>query len=129
MAIPSRPIDAYKALIDELVNETSRSLAAKTVAKKGAFRETSDYAVFNDLISSLAPQRRRLLSQMLEQERIGAIHDVLALLTASISPDGVGLTFQGEPMPVELSGMGLHGDYIGRRNGWEWPDDGDPTAG
>jgi hypothetical protein len=26
-------------------------------------------------------------------------------------------------MPVDLSGMGLHGDYIGRRDDWEWPDD------
>jgi hypothetical protein len=30
-----------------------------------------------------------------------------------------------ESMPVELSGAGLHGDYIGRRDGWEWPNDGD----
>lgn len=28
------------------------------------------------------------------------------------------------PLPamlVGLSGMGLHGDFIGRRDGWDWP--------
>ena len=23
-------------------------------------------------------------------------------------------------MPVELSGVGLHGDYVERRDGWDW---------
>ena len=46
-------------------------------------------------------------------------------LTWWISSQGLGLTFWGESMPVELSGAGLHGDYISRRDGWEWPNDGD----
>jgi hypothetical protein len=29
--------------------------------------------------------------------------------------------FQGGPMPVELSGMGFHGDFVGCRQGWERP--------
>ena len=62
---------------------------------------------------------------MLNDERMGAIHDALAVLTWWISSQGLGLTFWDEFMPVELSGAGLHGDYIGRRDGWEWPNDGD----
>jgi len=123
MANLTRPIDAYKALIDQLVNETSHSVTAKTVVERGTFLETSAYAVFNDLIGPLGPERRRLLSQILDEERVGAIHDVLAVLTWWISPQGLGFTFRGESMPVDLSGMGLHGDYIGRRQDWEWPDD------
>lgn len=61
---------------------------------------------------------------MLQEERDGAIHDVLAGLTWWIDCQEVGFTFRGESMPVDLSGMGLHGDYIGRREGWDWPDDG-----
>src|SRR6266446_1253502 len=75
MANLTRPIDAYKALIDQLVNETSHSVTAKTVVERGTFLETSAYAVFNDLIGPLGPERRRLLSQMLDEERVGAIHD------------------------------------------------------
>ena len=56
---------------------------------------------------------------MLNDERMGAIHDALAVLTWWISSQGLGLTFLGESMPVEWSGAGLHGGYIGRRHGWE----------
>ena len=64
---------------------------------------------------------------MLLQERWGAIHDVLAVLTWWMSSEGLAFTFQGEPMPADLSGMGLHGDFAGRRQGWEWPNDGRPA--
>jgi hypothetical protein len=46
---------------------------------------------------------------------------VLAVLTWWMSSEGLAFTFQGEPMPVELSGMGLQGDFVARRQGWEWP--------
>jgi len=49
------------------------------------------------------------------------MHDVLAVLTWWTNCQDVALTFRGEAMPVEQSGMGLHGDYIGRLDGWEWP--------
>jgi hypothetical protein len=63
---------------------------------------------------------------MIHTERIGAIHDVLAVLSWWVAARKVGFSFRGESMPVELNGMGLHGDYIGRLDGWEWPKDGDP---
>jgi hypothetical protein len=71
----------------------------------------------------LTTEERSLLIQMLTHERAGAIHDVLAAITWWIDCRDVGLTYRGEPMPVQLSGMGLHGDYVGRRDGWEWPGD------
>jgi hypothetical protein len=83
--------------------------------------------VFNQLVHLLTPEQRRLLGDMLLQERWGTIHDVLAVLTSWISSDGLAFAFQGEPMPVDLSGTGLHGDFVGRLQGWEWPDNGGPT--
>ena len=64
-----------------------------------------------------------MLARMLHAERVAAIHDVLAVLTWWIVARGVGFTFRGETMPIELSGEGLHGDYIGRVDNWEWPDE------
>jgi hypothetical protein len=122
-----RPVDAYKAIVDQLVDETTRSVTQRLVTGRGFFLETSDHAVFNPLVRSLTPEQRRLLGDMLLQERLGGIHDVLAVLTDWMSSDGLAFTFQGEPMPVDLSGMGLHGDLVGRRQGWEWPNDGGPT--
>ena len=47
---------------------------------------------------------------------------VLAALSWWVDCQDVGLDVSGDTrMPVDLSGMGLHGDYVGRRDGWEWP--------
>ena len=122
--MPLRPVDAYKAIIDQLVTETSHSVTGKAVAESSSFSEPSYLAAYNRLTCSLTPEQRVLLSEMLHEERSGAIHDVLAVLTWWILTRDVGLTFRGEPMPVELSGMGLHGDYVGRLQAphWEWPE-------
>ena len=120
---PSRPVDAYKAIIDQLVNETSLSVHEKLVVEKGIWYGSRVEEPANTFVQSLSTDQRRILAQMLHDERTGAIHDVLADLTWWITTRRVGLTFKGEPMPLELSGMGLHGDYVGRLNGWEWPEE------
>jgi hypothetical protein len=97
-------VDAYKTIVDQLVNETTHSVMQQLVTERGFFLETSDYAVFNRLVRSLTPEQRRLLGDMLLQERWGTIHDVLAVLTWWMSSDGLAFTFQGELMPVDLSG-------------------------
>jgi hypothetical protein len=127
MSSSRRPVDAYKALVDQLVNETAHSVTQQLVTERGYFLETADNAVFNKLVRALTPQQRGLLGDMLLQERCDAIHDVLAVLTDWASIKGLAFTFEGQPMPVDLSGMGLHGDFVGRLDGWEWPDNDDPT--
>jgi hypothetical protein len=118
---PATPIDAYKAIIDQLVGETRLLGSSGHVAESTFFSKAPAHRGFNDFIQSLPPEHRLLLSEMLQEERDGAIHDVLAALNWWITAREVGLTFRGKPIPVELSGMGLHGDYVGRRDGWDWP--------
>jgi hypothetical protein len=118
---PATPIDAYKAIIDQLLSETRRLGSSEHVAKSSIFSRAPVHGAFNDFLGSLNRTQRELLASMLQEERDGTIHDVLAALTWWIISRGVGLTFHGEPMPVDLSGMGLHGDYVGRREGWDWP--------
>lgn len=72
-------------------------------------------------MASLSPSQRSILAGMLSQERRGAMHDVFAELSWWISCRDVALTYRAEVMPVDQSGMGLHGDYIGRLDDWEWP--------
>jgi hypothetical protein len=120
---PSRPIEAYKQIIDQLVTETSHGGREKAVVREISFSDLSDDRVFNPFIKSLSTGQRQMLAQMLHAERVAAIHDALAVLTWWVLAREVGLTFRGEPMPVELSGMGLHGDYIGRLDDWQWPKD------
>ena len=77
---PSRPIDAYKAIIDQLAMETLQQGAGFQVADKGIFSKAPEHCRFNEFIASLTPDQRKM-SQMLNEERDGAIHDVLALLS------------------------------------------------
>ena len=120
------PLDVYKQIIDDLV-QRSPSLGARLVVEKGIFSKAPDLQPLNGLVQSLKPDQRAMLAQMLTHERSSAIHDVLAAITWWIDCCNVGLTYRGEPMPVQLSGMGLHGDYVGRRDDWEWPKHEDPA--
>ena len=124
---PARPIEAYKAIIDELVSETSHSVHERSIVEEGVWLKARDAEPANAFVRSLSLDQRRMLARVVHDERTAAIHDVLALLTWWISTRGVRLTFQREPMPVELSGQGLHGDYVGRLNDWEWPENDDAS--
>jgi hypothetical protein len=123
----AHPVDVYKAIIDQLVSETRTGGAGFQVADKSIFSKAPAHRSYNEFIASLSPDQRKLLAEMLQRERDGAIHDLLAVLSWWIDCREVGLTHNGQPMPVDLSGMGLHGDYVGRRDGWEWPKDSDVT--
>ena len=120
--MPSSPVDAYKQIIDQLVAR-SPSLGARLAEEQAIYSKAPDHQTLNAFVQSLTPEQRTLLAEMLTHERFAAIHDVLATITWWIDCREVGLTFRGEAMPVQLSGMGLHGDYVGRRDDWEWPKD------
>lgn len=119
----SLPVDAYKAIIDQLVSETSYGVSEKLVATEGIFSRAPAEQEFNSFVQALSFEQREALAKMLHSERTAAIHDVLAVLSWWIDVGSVGFTFRGESMPVDLSGMGLHGDYVGRQHDWEWPND------
>ena len=117
----TRPLDVYKHIMDTLVQETLVSPASAHVVESGHYSKAPDHRRFNDFIQSLSSAQRQSLAELLQEERDATIHDVLAVLSVWIDCHDVGLTYRGEEMPVDLSGMGLHGDYAGRRDGWEWP--------
>ncbi|WP_425512233.1 DUF6547 family protein [Xanthomonas arboricola] len=124
MADSAVRISIYRDIIDQLVSETRMySALAKRAEANEPFPVESEQSAFNRLLSSLTREQRTLLSETLLQERHSAIHDTLAALTWWIDSRGIGLTVHDQPMPVDLSGMGLHGDYVGRADGWEWPSD------
>lgn len=121
-ATPMKPVEVYKHIIDQLVERTP-SLGARLVREEGSYSKAPAFHHTNDLVRALTTEQRAILAEMLTHERESAIHDVLAALTWWIDCREVGLTYQGKPMPTQLSEMGLHGDYIGRRDDWEWPTD------
>jgi hypothetical protein len=118
---PSSPVDAYKQIIDQLVRRSTSGVHERLVRESGIYLKSPVATCENELVASLSNQQREVLATMLRQERVSAIHDVLAELTWWLLCREVGLTFRGEPMPFELSGMGMHGDFVGRLDNWEWP--------
>ena len=117
---PSQPVDAYKAVIDDivkLVDGPHKPQDAENRVSRAA-RRTPD---FNEFVQSLSADQRAVLAQMLREERVSATHDVLASLSWWLSCGDVGLTWRGQPMPVDLSDMGLHGDFVLRLEEEPWP--------
>jgi hypothetical protein len=118
---PTTAIDAYKAIIDQLVDETSNGVSERLLRESGIYTKAQGESAANEFAQSLTEQQRELLATMLRQERVGAIHDVLTALTWWRACREVGWTFRGITMPFDLHGMGMHGDYIGRLDDLEWP--------
>ena len=118
---PSTPVEAYKAIIDQLVDEVTPGISERLIREEAILSKAPAQAAANRFVQSLTAEQRMLLADMLHHERGSAIFGVLSCLTWWLCCREVGLTFQGQPMPFELSGMGLHGDYIARCDGWEWP--------
>jgi hypothetical protein len=121
---PRTPLEAYQAIIDGLVRETrAHSVKATRVETNELFPERSAGARHNEFLRTLTPDQRKNVAELIREERDGAIHDVLAALTWWMTARDLQLTWGGQPMPTDLSDMGLHGDYVGRCNGWPWPSD------
>jgi hypothetical protein len=114
--------ETYKKIIDQLVNETTSSISARLVRQESIYSRSLDAGEENKFVSGLKESDREILARMLEEERKAAIHDVLADFTWWIDAQNVEWSVNGTKMKVDLSGMGLHGDYIGRLDDWEWPD-------
>lgn len=127
--IPTRPIDAYKRIIDDLVDRTP-GISSRLVREEGIFTKSLSPAVedMNGFVRSLTPEQREILARMLVDERAAGIGEVLSALSWWFTCQGLAFVYRGEPMPVELSGMGLHGDYVGRLEGWQWPLETPPKA-
>jgi len=112
--------DIYKKFIDDLV-EDEINVSAKLIEEQGIYAKDDELHSLNDFVSRLNEVDRDILIKMLKEERKNVTHDILATLTWLIDCYDVTICHKGKEMPVQLSGMGLHGDYIGRIQGWEWP--------
>jgi hypothetical protein len=116
-------MSTYQRIIDQLVAETRENSAySKRVSANLPFPVESEQSAFNDLLISLTNEQRVLLSKVLLEERHSSIHDVLAVLSWWIECRGVGLSVKDHAVQVGFSGMGMHGDYVGRVNNWAWPE-------
>ncbi len=116
---------AYSEFIDQLVAETRlQSVLADRLSRGSAFRHPGGDSKFNRLLESLSAEQRHLVAEVLMEERHSAIHDVLAVMSWWSSSRGLSFMAEGKELETGLSGMGMHGDYVGRCDGWQWPGSG-----
>ena len=123
MVIPTDPAGAYQRIIDECV-EFAKDVIADRIRSGTLVVPTDPDAPENVLVRSLSGSQKETLAGMLDKARSGGVHDLLSRLTWWIESQGLRLSYRGQPMPVDFSGMGLHGDYIGRlvkEDPWDWP--------
>jgi hypothetical protein len=120
----------YQQIIDQLVTETRPSTSAEWVVTEGKFTNQPSKSAWNAFVVSLSEPQRKILAELLQDERDAGISDVLTLLTWWMECGDVSLTVRGEPVfapgtaPVGVLGVGLHGDYVARCQGGGW--DGTP---
>ncbi|WP_414492952.1 DUF6547 family protein [Stenotrophomonas maltophilia] len=111
--------EACQTIIDGLVRCSEGCVPAQRLEK--TLPLVGEQAVAA-LSYSLTDDQRKRVAEALRSERSAAIHDALVILAEWIDCRGLTLHPDGEVMPVDLSGMGLHGDFVGRATGWEWPE-------
>lgn len=129
--LPSSARQAYKAAIDALVEDTQRNVCDRSVRGDGVYRNADGYAEANALVESLSPDQRRVLAEILLDQRKSAISSALALADWKLLDDLV-VTYRGVALPLDRATLqcegGPHGDYLARSEGWNWLDDDGPSA-
>ena len=112
------------AIIDELVQRTSTVVPEELLRERGIYSRALDDGPFNDFVASLSISQRNLLADICRRERLGGIHEALAVITWWIDCRSLTISIRGEALPIGQSGEGMQGDYIGRLNDWAWPGSG-----
>ena len=117
---PSTQDQRYRALIDRLVRDcregqgqigARRAHAGLWNAHASAAHFPEQHAI-NVLLRRLSAADRDILAGLLEQEFVGGVHATLVALHEARLP----------PFDRAYEGTPAH-DFVGRLDGWTWPDD------
>jgi hypothetical protein len=112
------PIYEHKAIIEEFVRRTPAT-SSRLVRQEGIYSKASHKKHLNALVEKLNPDDRELLAQMLEYERIGALHDSLVILNEACS-EGLQLMKVGDEIPPEPYGYTMFQEYITVLEDGDW---------
>ncbi len=115
----SKGLKLYKAFIDGLV-EQKNGVDARRILGKG-YPQTDENKEINDLLKSLTAEQKEVLAKMVQEARVGGIHDTLAYLNEMMDCDGLTLSQDGEVYPYDHF-ESMHYDFICRSEGDEWPE-------
>jgi hypothetical protein len=115
------PQTAYRQIVDELVALTT-GVAERLIRSEARFSNAPGDRHINDFVASLTVEQQQVLADICRSQRMGGIHDTLALLGWWVDCRGLVLSVEGTQLVVDENGCGPHGDYVGRLDGWDWPE-------
>ena len=115
----SKELELYKIFIDGLV-ERKDSMTARWVKGDG-FPKTEDNKAKNELLTTLTPEQKGIIAEMLQDEHIEGIYTTLAYINKMMDLDGLELHQDGEAYSNDYF-ESLHYDFISRCDGDEWPE-------
>ncbi len=107
----------YKDFIDGLV-EQKNGVEGKWILDKG-YPNIEDNKSYNELLASLSPEQKEILAKLVQQARLGGIHDTLAYMNELMDCDGLVLSQNGLPFPHDEF-ESMHYDFICRCEGDDW---------
>jgi hypothetical protein len=111
----------YKAFIDGLLKWPSQSVSSRHI-REWKTETPKSYVTsedFSELMSAFTFEQRQRVADLIEKERISAIHDFLAYL------EPYRLSKENVELATEPFGTEAHFDYIARHAGDKWPDEND----
>ncbi len=112
---PVEPIDAYKAIVDGIVDRTWQP-SDLDLYRTPATWMTPEESAF---VRGLDEPQRQALASLCRAAKRSAVHDALAVLEWWLDTSALQMTYGGEPLPYGV-GHSWFGDYIARCDGWEW---------
>jgi hypothetical protein len=114
-------IAIYKKFIDDMVQQRY-SVTVNHWIKGQGVPKGSDLKRIYDFISALSIDQKDVLAEIVQMERDGGIHDVLAYLDEQRDLDSMVISVNGIEMAVSPF-ESMHYDFVARCDGDTWPDE------
>lgn len=118
--VMSKGKEIYKNFIDDLV-KMSRSCVSADNVKTANVRGIDAKTGINDILNKLNEQERRILAEYILGTYHSGIYDTLEQLEWLRTCKEMVIIVDGEVLPTGMY-EGIPCDYIGRHQGWEWPE-------
>ena len=116
----TKSIIKYKEFIDGLVLRKN-GVKSKWVKNK-SYPETDNNKKINKFLSELSDNQREILADMLNDSRIGGIHDTLAYIDNLMDINKIDIKIDSVPI-YNNEFESMHFDFICRCNNDKWPDE------
>ena len=115
------PAHLWKSFVDTFAN-LHDGVHHLWVAERGAYPGTDQNKEVNALLRELTAEQRRVIAHMLVEARYGGVHDALVVLNDRMAMNKAAYIENGVQMEFQPFGSTLYQDFVGRKEGEEWPD-------